>query len=228
LIHFYKRLHNIDFSTNTHINTNRNTMRYLVIAVCIGSALARPDGAGGHHEHHAAAAPATGYQQPSASYSEPASGYEQPTGYAAPSGGSGYEQPGYDSGYGATGYSSGYGVAEDSGIDMNMLLIPVLILAGLALLFPSVTTVAVRKKRDADDVSGNTIVDRVQDIYMSVMQSEECMERIACEVGGIVDDTGLSKNLFNVAEGFVPQKYSKMMKRFNNAKDCHKIKCGVF
>jgi len=204
-------------------------MRYLVIAVCIGSALARPDGAGhhGHHDHsQAAAAPATGYQQPATGYSEPASGYEQSSGYAAPSG---YDQQSYDSGYGATGYSSGYGVAEESsGLDLNMLIIPMLIIAGLALLFPSVTTVAVRKKRDVDEVSENSLLGRVQDIYMSVVQSEECMERVACEVGGIVDDAGISKNLMNVAGGFVPMKYSKMMKSFSNAKDCHKIKCGLF
>jgi len=203
-------------------------MKYLVIAVCVGTALARPDGAGGHHDHgHAPAAPSSGYQEPQASYGEPASGYEQPSGYAAPSG---YEQPAYDSGYGATGYSSGYGVAEENGgggFDPSMLIIPILIIAGLALLFPSVTSVNVRRKRHAEDeVSGNSLVERVQDIYMSVMESEECMERVACEVGGIVDDAGISKNIFNVAESFVPSKYSKMMKKFNNAKDCHKIKCG--
>ena len=31
-----------------------------------------------------------------------------------------------------------------------------------------------------------------------------------------------------VAESFVPKKYQKMMKNFNSAKDCHKIKCGAF
>lgn len=208
-------------------------MKYIVIAaVCIGSALARPDGAGGHHAHGhghsaAAAAPAaTGYEQPQASYGEPASGYEQPSGYSAPSG--------YESGYGAaTGYGTGYGEVEESGgVDLNMILIPILIIAGLALLFPSVTTVAVSsprslKKRDADDeTSGNSLVERVQDIYMSVLESEECMERVACEVGGIVADAGISKKMFSMAEPFVPLKYSKVMKNFNNAKDCHQIKCG--
>ena len=33
---------------------------------------------------------------------------------------------------------------------------------------------------------------------------------------------------FRVAESFVPKKYQKMMKNFNSAKDCHKIKCGAF
>jgi len=175
--------------------------------------------------HHAAAAPTASYE-PAPSYNEPSAGYEQPSGYAAPSG---YEQPSYDSGYGASGYSSGYGVADDSGssIDLSMLLIPVFLLAGLALLFPSVQQVQIRKKRDTEDESsGNSLMERVQDIYMSVVQSEECMERVACEVGGIVNDSGIPSDVFNMAEMFVPSKYSKMMKRFNNAKDCHKIKCG--
>lgn len=208
-------------------------MNYLVLAaVCVGSAVARPDGAGGHHGHHATAAAAapTSYE-PAPSYSAPATGYEQPSaGYGAPSG---YEQPSYESGYGASGYSSGYGVAaeDNGGIDLTLLLIPILIIAGLALLFPTTTTVPVtgpgRRRRDVDDeVSGNSLVERVQDIYMSVIQSEECMERVACELGGIVADTGMPRNVFNVAGAFVPTKYSKMMKTFATGKDCHKIKCG--
>jgi len=211
-------------------------MKYLVIAVCVGTAMARPDGAGGHHHDHghdhghAPAAPApSGYQEPHNSYQEPSTGYDQPSGYAAPSG---YEQPGYDTGYGATGYGTGYGVVEedDGGFDPKLLIIPVLIIAGLALLFPQVVRVDVndRKKRSAEDeISGNSLAERVQDIYMSVLESEECMERVACEVGGIVTDAGISKNIFNAAEAFVPKKYSKLMKRFNVAKDCHTIKCGT-
>merc|ERR1712241_561946 len=110
-----------------------------------------------------------------------------------------------------------------------MLILPVMILAGLALLFPSVQTVAVKRKRSAEDeVSGNSLVERVQDIYMSVVESEECLERVACEVGGIAADAGINKGMTKVAESFVPKKYQKMMKNFNSAKDCHKIKCGSF
>ena len=31
----------------------------------------------------------------------------------------------------------------------------------------------------------------MQDIYMAVVESEECMERVACEVGGIAADAGI-------------------------------------
>lgn len=35
------------------------------------------------------------------------------------------------------------------------------------------------------------VVDRVNDIYGAVVQSEECMERIACELGGLASDLQL-------------------------------------
>ncbi len=40
----------------------------------------------------------------------------------------------------------------------------------------------------------NDIVERVNDIYMAVVESEECMERIACEIGGLAEDVGLREN----------------------------------
>ena len=46
------------------------------------------------------------------------------------------------------------------------------------------------------EVSGNSVVERIQDITMAVLESEECMERVACEVGGIVADAGISKKIF--------------------------------
>ncbi len=38
------------------------------------------------------------------------------------------------------------------------------------------------------------VVERVNDIYTAVVQSEECMERIACELGGLAADVGLSRS----------------------------------
>ena len=186
---------------------------YIVTALALaGSALARPDGVGGHHDHgghhadHGAAAapaPATGYQEPVSGYdaglqadpgySAPASGYGQPaSGYGQPS--SGYEQPqsGYGD-YGATGFAE-TAPAEAGGLDLSTLLIPILIIAGLALLFPSVTSVAVRKRRDVGDESPmSNMVERVQDMYMAVLQSEECLERVACEVGGLAEDAEIGR-----------------------------------
>jgi len=219
---------------------------YIVTALAVaGSAHARPDGVGGHHDHghhadHGAAAPpapATGYQEPvsgyeaqtNTGYTAPASGYGEPaTGYGAPA--SGYGPPS-----GPTGYDQGYGEtapAEAGGLDLSTLLIPILIIAGLALLFPQVTEVAVNRKRR--DVSGDenpmsNMIERVQDMYMAVLKSEECMERVACEVGGLAEDAGISKSLTKASEAFLPKKYNKMMKNFNHGKDCSKNnKCGLF
>jgi len=225
-----------------------------VILAIASPAIARPDGVGGHHGHHggghhtdhasAAApsasgpAPASGYVDPSTSYAatSPGSAYSSSavgaypsTGYEAgtATGPSGYPDSGYvDPG---TGYGSSTSVASDAGFDASMLIIPILIIAGLALLFPSVRVVdGGRRKREAGGDSTSNLVERVQDIYMAVMESEECMERIACEVGGIAADAGINKGMIKMAQSFVPKKYSKMMKNFNSAKDCHKIKCGAF
>ena len=37
------------------------------------------------------------------------------------------------------------------------------------------------------------MIERVNDIYGAVVESEECMQRIACEVGGLADDVGLKQ-----------------------------------
>merc|ERR1712181_111260 len=144
----------------------------------------------------------------------------------------GYEQPSYATG--ASSYEAsapGYGEVETAtgGFDLSTLLVPILIIAGLALLFPSVRNVPVsRRRREAGDSTENSLLERVQDIYLAVVESEECMERVACEVGGIAADAGINKGMTKVAESFVPKKYQKMMKNFNASKDCHRIKCGSF
>ena len=43
--------------------------------------------------------------------------------------------------------------------------------------------------------SSSNLVERVQDIYLAVVESEECMERVACEVGGIAADAGVNKGM---------------------------------
>ena len=143
--------------------------RYLAMALALAApCAARPDGVGGHHGDHgaghhvehgasAASAPSSGYAQPSTGYDTPSTGYQEPSasydvGYEQPSyatGASGYESPsasGYES-YEAS--APGYGEIETStgGFDLSTLLVPILIIAGLALLFPSVRTVPVSRRR---------------------------------------------------------------------------------
>jgi hypothetical protein len=48
---------------------------------------------------------------------------------------------------------------------------------------------------DCAESSPNSLVERVQDIYASVLESEECLERVACEVGGMVEDMGVNKSM---------------------------------
>merc|ERR1711881_529326 len=158
-----------------------------------------------------------GAPEPSYSAPEPSYGAPEPS-YGAP-----------DTGYGAP--SSGYGEASAGGLDLTSILIPLLALLGLSLLFPTyvnLTSVKRRRRSLDEDSSENSLVERVQDIYMAVVESEECMERVACEVGGIAADAGINKGMTKVAGSFVPKKYQKMMKNFNSARDCHKIKCGSF
>jgi len=142
-------------------------------------------------------------------------------GYGAPEP-AGY-QPSYD------GYSA-VGSAEP---DLTPILIGILVLTGLALLFPSyVTLSSVRRKRSVgagQDDSAASIVNRIQDMSLALMESEECMERVACEMGGLVEDAGISKSMTKMVEKFAPKKYAKMMKNFNHGKDCKKNnKCGLF
>jgi hypothetical protein len=64
---------------------------------------------------------------------------------------------------------------------------------------------------------------------MAVVESEECMERIACEIGGLAADVGLRENsLERMAETFVPNRYKTYYNQFQSGQNCHKIKCGVF
>jgi len=211
----------------------------LAVLALAGSSLARPDGVGGHHHHveHGASAPAavpaSGYATPDASYSVPEASYEPSygvpdSGYAQPS--SGYGEPA--TGYGEPEYTYAQETSEGNGL--SMVIIPLLIAAALFLLFPSITTVPVntgtgRKRRGVEESPAENMVSRVQDMYMAILESEECFERIACELGGLVEDAGYSKQMTKTMEMFAPKKYAKMVKSFNHGKDCKKNnKCGYF
>ena len=151
--------------------------------------------------------------------------------------------------YGASAPS--YGAAAETGLDLTTIIIPLLALLGLFLLFPTyVTLTSVRRKREAIDDSEVSVnaVERMMDMYQvrakylleifvdlnlkyfflfqAVIESEECLERVACDVGAMASDAGLDTSLASMASIMVPNKYSKYMKQFVTAKNCHKIKCG--
>jgi hypothetical protein len=192
-----------------------------VAGLCLATAhsaavdqLQKRDGAHAH-DH---AADAGGYGAPPAAYEPPAAEYGAP----APA----YEAP-------ADSYGVSYGGYEEETLpDLTPIIVGILVLTGLSLLFPTfVSLTTVRRKRHAeDDVNPMTeVVGRVNDIYSAVVQSEECMERIACEVGGLAADVGLTQSpAIKLAGGFVPSKYKNYYKQFASGKDCQKIKCGTF
>merc|ERR1711997_1176991 len=74
----------------------------------------------------------------------------------------------------------------------------------------SFVSVSSRKKRSAaEDANPMTdVVERVNEIYNSVITSEQCMERIACELGGLASDVGLKESpMAKMADLFVTAKY---------------------
>merc|ERR1739842_48016 len=162
----------------------------------------------------------SGYGAPPATYEEPAASYGAP----APT----YEEPA--SGYGAPAPS--YGYEEEPLPDLTPIIVGILVLTGLSLLFPTFVSLStVRRKRHAEDEhdTQTDVIERVNEIYTAVVQSEECMEKIACEVGALAGDVGLTQSpALKLAGGFVPSKYKTYYKQFTAGKDCHKIKCGTF
>lgn len=198
--------------------------------------ISKRDGAHAHEHAAAAPAPASGYSAPAAGYSAPAASYSAPAAsYGAPAATYGAPAPSYEepsSGYGAPAPS--YGAVsyeeEQPGFfpDVTFIIVGILIVIGLSLLFPTyVSLTTVRRKRDvAEEVNPMyNLVERVNDIYNSVLQSEGCMERIACEVGGLAGDMGIRETA-RLADPFVPGKYKQYFKQFSSGTNCHKIKCG--
>merc|ERR1711935_746554 len=122
---------------------------------------------GAHAHEHADAS----YGAPAPTYEEPASGYGAP----APS----------------------YGYEEEPLPDLTPIIVGILVLTGLSLLFPTFVSLAtVRRKRHAEDEGDHQtdVIGRVNEIYTAVVQSEECMEKIACEVGALAGDVGLTQS----------------------------------
>merc|ERR1711899_438508 len=205
---------------STHPNSYHQLTMFRTAAVCalgLASAsayklaadeLLKRDGA--HAHEHAD----SGYGAPPATYEEPAPSYGAPeTGYGPPA--ETYGVPSYE---------------EEPLPDLTPIIVGILVLTGLSLLFPTfVSLTDVRKKRHADDDTSSDVIERVNEIYTAVVQSEECMEKIACEVGALAGDVGLTRNpALKLAEGFMPSKYKTYYKQFVAGKDCHKIKCGTF
>jgi hypothetical protein len=111
--------------------------------------------------------------------------------------------------------------------DLTPIIIGILALIGLSLLFPTFVDIDRRKKRDVDGGVYSDVAERVNEIYNSVITSEQCMERIACELGGLASDVGLKESpMAKMADLFVTAKYKPYYKQFKSGQNCEKIKCG--
>merc|ERR1712088_1129962 len=154
------------FATLLHYSTTMYSKIVCGLVMTAGAAhgahvLTRRDGA----HAHPAPAPADGYGEPPATYGAPAPSYEEPS----------YSPPAYES-YDPVPYE------EEGGFDLATLIITILVIVGLSLLFPVTVNVPAnggggRKKRDVD--TSSDVIERVNEIYTAVVQSEECMEKIA-------------------------------------------------
>jgi len=180
----------------------------IVFAAVALAASVAADGAHGHG-HHAAHAPAPAPVQQQQEYV-----------YSAPA------EPAVES-------YQGYAAESPAGFDMTTLIIPFIVLIGLFLLFPTYITLDdVRRKRSVgegeEEIEGGlmqSFTDKIQDIYGALIESEECMERIACQIGAIAKDAGLSSSMSAGALLMTPAKYQKYAKHFFRAEKCEKIKC---
>lgn len=183
-------------------------MRTLLVTLAVVAvASARPDTGYGAPVEETYGAPAAGYDAPAASYDAPVS-YEAPA--------TGYDAPAYEA-------------AAPASVDLTVILLPVLALIGLFLLFPTYVSLStVRRKRETgeDEDVASDVINRIQGIYEAVVQSEECIETIACNAGALARDVGISPALTTSAMLVTPKKYAKYAKQFAMPADCSKLKCG--
>jgi len=96
---------------------------------------------------------------------------------------------------------------------------PMLALAGLSLLIPSVTSLGAataaattgRKKRSTEDSAKDSAMgqylnrlERYYSIYKTAVEKEECMNRIICELGDAVSGVHGKTTFVTILEKFVP------------------------
>ncbi|XP_015790742.1 hornerin isoform X1 [Tetranychus urticae] len=135
--------------------------------------------------------------------SQPGYGYQSHGGYdaypAASNQHAAYEPP-------ASGYRR-YGIGS--------AILPILALAGLSLLIPTVTSLSTaatgRKRRSIDTPAKDTglgsyfeRLDRYYTLYKTAVEREECMNRILCELGDAMSTVRGKSTLFNVMEKVAP------------------------
>jgi len=120
------------------------------------------------------------------------------------------------------------------------LAVPLVAVGSLALLSPLALG---RKKRDLDAVEDSEIDgekspdavqrlrERVTGIYTDVVKSDECMERLVCELGGAAKNVYYKDSILRVMNYFAPTPYKKYLSTLKSAaytgdtSKCRLIKC---
>ena len=130
--------------------------------------------------------------------------------------------------YGASESSVTYEEEAFDYIDYLPIIVGVILITGFSLIFPSVLEIEdVRKKRNSEDGAVNSMTDFVNEI----VTSQECMERIACEIGGLTANLGMTpspQSPVRLALEFINYTNKNYYKQFKSGKNCQKIKCGAF
>ncbi|EEC04997.1 glycine-rich protein, putative [Ixodes scapularis] len=120
---------------------------------------------------------------------------------------------------------------------LGSMIMPLLALAGLGLLIPTVTSLSGKKKRSVDDDRRAHLGDyaerleRYFKIYRAAVESEECMNRIICELGDAMSGVRGKSALLTVMEKFAPGWMTNKMGVFKSAaltaetSKCVRYKC---
>ncbi|KFM56775.1 hypothetical protein X975_09422, partial [Stegodyphus mimosarum] len=136
-------------------------------------------------------------------------------------------------GYGGNQYgaaaASGYGVPQGYGTPsrrygLGSLIMPMLALAGLTMLIPTVTSnLGSRNKRSTDAQATSPLsmiseykdkLERYYSLYRTAVEKEECMNRIICEFGSAVSDIKGKGAVVLVLEKLVPKHMRPKMNVF--------------
>lgn len=105
---------------------------------------------------------------------------------------------------------------------LGSMIMPLLALAGLGLLIPTVTSLGGKKKRSVDDSRANLgdYAERLEKyfkIYRAAVESEECMNRIVCELGDAVSGVRGKAAFLAIMEKFAPGWMTNKMGVFKSA-----------
>ncbi|XP_057374065.1 uncharacterized protein LOC130694942 [Daphnia carinata] len=85
-----------------------------------------------------------------------------------------------------------------------------------------------RKRRSIDDNSpiDQAKLDGLTAVIMAALDSQQCQQRLMCELGDFVQQYDSAHLLANLAERLAPEDYAAHVKAFKNAGQCEEYKCG--